>query len=345
MHPVELIQQASSKLLNLFKQQFNRTSDFVYLHQLLYCQHRLKAMEEQLQDEELINEIVDGFMTENFLQFGTSEKWERNYLYISNKEIGGKKVATHVDLFNPEKQIAIEIKNPVFIYPKSTIPSERESYEGADADFFNIPENYLLQAKAQAYLLKEKFPQLKYYLVIKTTTKVFNGERVKFKKVWIVKKITPLNDEEWNKLAEEYLNRSKEPKPVWHWECRYCPLKKSEKCQGAEPELTNQEVEEIKKLYAQYLKLKEELDNIEKTLRWKLKGKSVQIDQKEIGYVEKETTVWKWDEIKKLLTAGELLEFMQPNWRKYGLLEQRLKEKGIPVEVVRETVKKVSFKL
>jgi len=302
-------------------------------------------MEEQLQDEELINEIVDGFMTENFLQFGTSEKWERNYLYISNKEIGGKKVATHVDLFNPEKQIAIEIKNPVFTYPKSTIPSEREIYKGADAEFFNLPENYLLQAKAQAYLLKEKFPQLKYYLVIKTTTKVFNGERVKFKKVWIVKEITPLNDEEWNKLAEEYLNRSKEPKPVWHWECRYCPLRKREECQGAEPELTNQEVEEIKKLYAQYLKLKEELDNIEKTLRWKLKGKSVQINQKEIGYVEKETTVWKWNKIKELLPAEELLEFMQPNWRKYGLLEQRLKEKGIPVEVVRETVKKVSFKL
>ena len=76
MHPVELIQQASSKLLKLFKEQFNRTSEFVYLHELLYCQHRLKAMEEQLQDEELVNEIVDGFMTENFLQFGTNEKWE-----------------------------------------------------------------------------------------------------------------------------------------------------------------------------------------------------------------------------------------------------------------------------
>jgi len=345
MQPVELIQQASSKLLNLFKQQFNRTSDFVYLHELLYCQHRLKAIEEQLQDEELINEVIDGFMTENFLQFGTSEKWEGNYLYISNKEIGRKKVATHVDLFNPEKQIAIEIKNPVFIYPKSQIPTEREIYTDGEADFFNIPENYLLQAKAQAHLLKEKFPQLEYYLVVKTTTKVFNGERVKFKKVWIVKEITPLNNEEWNKLVEDFKARFKEPKPVWHWECRYCPLKKSEKCQGIQPELTNQEVEEIKKLYTQYLKLKKELDNIEKTLRWKLKGKSIQIDQREIGYVEKEATVWKWEEIRKLLTAEELLEFMQPNWRKYGLLEQRLKGKGVPIETVKESVKKITFKL
>jgi len=104
-------------------------------------------------------------------------------------------------------------------------------------------------------------------------------------------------------------------------------------------------VEEIKKLYAQYLKLKEELDNIEKALRWKLKGRSVQIEQKEVGYVERETITWKWEEIKKFLTAEELLEFFQPNWRKYPLLEQKLKEKGIPVETVRETVKKVSFKL
>jgi len=113
-----------------------------------------------------------------------------------------------------------------------------------------------------------------------------------------------------------------------------------------EAELTDQEVEEIKKLYAQYLKLKEELDNIEKALRWKLKGKSVKLgENKEIGYVERETTVWKWDEIKKLFTAEELLEFMHPNWRKYILLEQRLKEKGIPPEIVKETIKKVSFKL
>ena len=345
MKPAELIKNASSKLLKLFKEQFNRTSEFVYLHELLYCQHRLKAMENQLQDEELVNEIVDGFMTENFLQFGTNEKWEGNYFYVSSKEIGGKKIATHVDLFNPEKQIAIEIKNPVFIYPKSQIPTEREIYEGAEADFFNIPENYLLQAKAQAYLLKEAYPELEYFLVLKTTTKVFSGERVKFKKVWIVKEITPLSDEEWNKLVEDYLNRSKEPKPVWHWECRYCPLFKSGECQGAKPELTDEEIEEIKKLYSQYLKLKEELDNIEKALRWKLKGKSVQIDQKEIGYVERENTVWKWDEIRKLFSAEELLEFFQPNWRKYPILEQKLKEKGIPIELVKETVKKVSFKL
>ena len=345
MHPVELIQQASSKLLKLFKEQFNRSSEFVYLHELLYCQHRLKAMEEQLQDEELVNEIVDGFMTENFLQFGANEKWEGNYFFISGKKVNGKKVATHVDLFNPERRIAIEIKNPVFIYPKSQIPAEREIYADGEADFFNIPENYILQARAQAYLLKEAYPELEYFLVLKTTTKVFTGERVKFKKVWIVKEITPLSDEEWNKLVEDYLNRSKEPKPVWHWECRYCPLFKSGECQGAKPELTDEEIEEIKKLYTQYLKLKEELDNIEKALRWKLKGKSVQIDQKEIGYVERENTVWKWDEIRKLFSAEELLEFFQPNWRKYPLLEQKLKEKGVPIELVKETVKKVSFKL
>ena len=337
----QIIEKASKKLLEKFKEEFTDLTDFLRLHKLLYCNKRLEAVEEE---KELINEIIDGFLTENFLRFGIDENWEGNYLFVSDLEIDGKKVATHIDLFNKKEQIGIELKAPIFIYPKGQIPSEKEVYEGKEADYFAIPENYLTQAQVQAFLLKKEYPKLKYFLVLKTTTKVFSENRVRFKKVWIIKEIPPMSEEEFSKLVKRYKENKDLPK--WSWECRYCSLKKKGLCKGVNTEeLTDKEIEEIRELYGKYLKLKEELDNLEKQLKWKLKGKSIKIENREIGYVERESQTWNWEKIKQVLTPEELINFFQPNWRKYKDLEKTLKEKGLAVEEFKEAKITKIFKL
>ncbi len=343
---ISLIEEAKRSLYQKVQESFTREDKFIYLHELLYCPRKKEFEKEygELIEAEQVNEIVDGFLTEEFIAKFGQKTSEHNYLYISNKVIEGKKVATHVDIWM--KDFALELKTPTFIFPKGEVPSEKEYYAGKEAELFSIPENYLLQAKAQAFLLKEKYPELEYYLVLKTTTKVFSPQhkRIKMKKVWIIKEVAPLSKREWENLVEDYLRRKKEGIPKWEWECRYCPYLQYGVCEGKslEPQISEKEVEE---LYLEYLKKKEELSNIENQIRLALKGKSISINGKEIGYVEKESIKWNLEKLKEVCEKDDLCKFVQINWRKHREIEEILKEKGLNPEEFRSVEKIKSFKL
>ena len=343
---ISLIEEAKRSLYQKVQEGFVREDKFVYLHELIYCT-RKKGFEKeygQLIEPEQVNEIVDGFLTEEFIAKFGHKTLEHNYLYISNKVIGNKRIATHVDIWT--KDFALELKTPTFVFPKGEIPVEKEYYIGEEAEMFLIPENYILQARIQKYLLQERYPEIEYYLVVKTITKVYSPQykRMRLKKVWIIKEIEALSDEEWNELVEDYLRRKEKEQPKWEWECRYCPYNQYGICEGFEMKVKLNN-EEIGKLYTEYLKKKEELSNLERELRLKLKGRSVKLGGKEIGYIEKESVKWDLEKLKEVCEKGELCKFVQVNWRKNKEIEKILKEKGLNPEEFRTVEKSKVFKI
>lgn len=322
---LEVLLKIKGRIVEEFRKQFERDRRFLYLHELLQCFE--KSLKEREEEPVLdTNEIIDGILTEEILaRYGN---FERNKLVVSDLEVEGKTIAFHADLWG--NGFSAEVKTPTFVYPKEKVPEEREVY--GDLTIFDIPEHYILQARAQAYILKRKHPDWKHFLVIKTTTKVFVPvqNRIRFKKVWIVGEVQPLSDREWNLLVEFYRQKKT---PLWSWECRYCPFKDS--CEIGKPgeeDFSDKELAEIKGLYTKYLLLKEELENVERQLKRTLSGRSVLLDSKEIGYVTRLKASYDWERIKEVIPPEELLEFFQPDWRKYARLEEKLKEKGFNPE-------------
>lgn len=343
---ISLIEEAKRSLYRKVQEDFIRKDKFIYLHELLYCTRKKEFEKEygELIEPETVNEIVDGFLTEEFIARFGQKTLEHNYLYVSNKRIEGKRVATHVDIW--AKDFAMELKTPTFVFPKGELPPEKEYYIEEEAKMFSIPENYELQAKAQKYLLGEKYPELKYYLVLKTTTKVFSPSlfRVRMKKVWIIKEIEPMSDEEWNELVEDYLIRKEKGKPKWEWECKYCSYREYGICEGEKKEVQIDN-EEITRLYVEYQKKKEELSNVERELRLRLKGKSIEINGKEIGYIEKESIKWNLEKLKEVCEKDDLCRFVIINWRKNKEIEKILKEKGLNPEEFKTVEKSKVFKI
>ncbi|GEM_PF-1574160 len=334
---LETIRSIKEKIAEEFRRQFERDQKYLYLHELLQCFEKSEKEKEKgvLLDT---NEVIDGILTEEILsRYGN---FERNKLVISDLKVEGKTVAFHADLWG--NGFSAEVKTPTFIYPKEKLPVEGEIYE--DLSAFDIPKHYILQARAQAYILKRQNPDWKHFLVVKTTTKVFVPvqNRVRFKKVWIVGEVQPLSDQEWNLLVEFYKQKKT---PLWSWECRYCPFKDSCKDGEAEEDFSDKELVEIKELYTKYLLLKEALENVERQLKRTLSGRSVFLNSKEIGYVTRLKASYDWERIKEIIPPEELLEFFQPDWRKYPRLEEKLKEKGFKPEEFK-TLKEVKvFKL
>jgi len=335
---LEIVKGFKEKVAKEFKEQFERSGEFLYLHELLQCFEKSKREKE----EELLidtNEVIDGILTEEILaKYGN---FERNRLVISNLKVEGKTVAFHADLWG--SRFSAEVKTPTFIYPRDKIPVEKEIYE--DLSIFDIPKHYILQARAQAYLIGRLHSNWNHYLLIKTTTKVFvpSQNRVRFKKVWIVEKVEPLAEEEWNLLVEFYKQRRT---PLWSWECKYCPFRDSCKKQNfSEAELSDKELKELKKLYSEYLLLKEALQNVERRLKILLAGCSVVLENKEIGYINRLRASYNWNRIREILSPEELLEFFQPDWRKYEKLERKLKEKGYRPEEFKRLEEVKVFKL
>jgi len=153
-----------------------------------------------------------------------------------------------------------------------------------------------------------------------------------------------MTDEEWSELVEDYLRRKEKGQPKWEWECRYCPYKQYGICAGEKKEVQIDN-EEIKRLYMEYQKKNEELSNIERELRLRLKGKSIEINGKEIGYIEKESIKWDLEKLKKVCEKDDLYRFVMINWRKNKEIEKILKEKGLNPEEFRTVEKSKVFKI
>jgi len=66
---VKLIEEAKKSLVQKAQETFNRDEDYIYLHQLLQCplKTELESKYGELLEPEKVNEIVDGFLTEDFL--------------------------------------------------------------------------------------------------------------------------------------------------------------------------------------------------------------------------------------------------------------------------------------
>lgn len=209
MEVVKLIEEAKKSLVQKAQETFSRDEGYIYLHQLLQCplKTELENKYGELLEPEKVNEIVDGFLTEDFLKRFSETSMVNNYLFVSDRTVDDKRIATHVDLFS--KSLALEIKTPTFTFPKGEVPVEKEYYTDEEADLFSIPENYMLQARLQCLLLRDRYPNIEYFLAIKTTTKVYSHDlmKVRMKKIWIVKKIQPLTEEEFEKVIRDYLER------------------------------------------------------------------------------------------------------------------------------------------
>ncbi len=346
MEVIKIIEEAKKSLVRKAQETFNRSESYIYLHELLQCPLKieLEGKYGELIEPEKINEIVDGFLTEDFLTRFSGTSMVNNYLFISDRTVNGKRIATHVDLFS--ERLALEIKTPTFTFPKGEVPVEKEYYTEGEADLFNIPENYILQARLQCLLLRDRHPDIEYFLALKTTTKVYSPDlmRVRMKKVWIVKKVQPLTEEEFEKVIRDYLNRKIEGLPGWSWECRYCPFYRNTICEGKQKEEVVNE-EEVLRLYAEYLRKKEELANLENTLKLMLKGRSVQMEGRVIGYVERESVKWDIEKLKEVCEKDELCRFVTINWRRHKEIEEILEAKGLDPEKFRDKQIKREFKL
>ena len=346
MEVVKLIEEAKKSLVQKAQETFNRDGDYIYLHQLLQCplKTELESKYGELLEPEKVNEIVDGFLTEDFLTRSSGTSMVNNYLFVSGRAVDGKRIATHVDLFS--ESLALEIKTPTFTFPRGEVPVEKEYYTDEEADLFSIPENYLLQARLQCLLLRDRYPDIEYFLAVKTTAKVYSPDlmRVRMKKVWIVKKVQPLTEEEFEEVIRDYLERKEKKLPKWEWECRYCPFYRNAMCEGRQKEEAVNK-EEVLRLYAEYLRKKEELANLENTLRLMLKGRSVQMEGRTIGYVERESVKWNVEKLKEVCEKDELCRFVTINWRRHKEIEEVLKAKGLEPEEFRERQVRKEFKL
>jgi len=56
------------------------------------------------------------------------------------------------------------------------------------------------------------------------------------KKIWIMKKIQPFTEEEFEEVIRDYLDRKAKGLPGWDWECRYCPFYRNAICEGRRKE-------------------------------------------------------------------------------------------------------------
>jgi len=99
---------------------------------------------------------------------------------------------------------------------------------GEAAKKLAIPQQYIIQAKAQKYLLslESKLPVIQ-YLFIKALVKT-NG---KMKKYYIIRPVEePISKEELRFYARKHATQSS---PIWEWECAYCTFNKEELCEKA----------------------------------------------------------------------------------------------------------------
>ena len=344
MKVIEMIRSAKRNFFKKNMEEFTRSNDYVYLHELLYCPRKIELQKEY--DNEAISEVtevIDGFLTEEFLTKFSDEKVKNNELFISERKVEGKKVATHVDLLG--RTFACEVKTTTYVYAKQT-PLEKEIYFGKEAENFRIPENYLKQAKLQAFLLSEKM-NVEYYLILKSMTTVFSPKlgKTRMKKIWIVLPVEPATEEEWQKAIEEYEEKKKMMEPFYDWECKYCSFFKV-LCEGKKEEEEKElPKEEILKLYEEYLKKREELKSLEMELRKLLSGKSLEVAGKTIGYCERESEVWNLEKLVEVLEKEELTEVLTVNWRKKEKLRELIKRKNLDEREIVEVVKRREFRL
>jgi len=224
---LEVVRSAKERLFkDVFLSYSREYKKYTYLHEILQCPQKAEFEREEPEAQLTLadsNEVVDGFLTEEFIARFSQVPVKTNELVVSKRQVNGKPLAFHVDLTG--EGWGAEVKTPVYLFVKKDypLPEEKEFFVGP------IPEHYELQARMQAFLLSEVRPLKEFWLLIKTTTKARaeNG-RVRMKKVWILKEVSPLSKEEFLSHLSRWERAKEEGAPLMEWECKYCLWK--DKC-------------------------------------------------------------------------------------------------------------------
>ena len=326
---------------------------------LIYCPLKARFREEHPEIEADSLEIDDGFYFEKEVKEALLSLWgakrvrlEEELPYKSDK---GLKINGHLDIaiIGKKKVIGLELKNMKLAYhnlPYDSVPEEAKFI--ADPELIkriSIPENYMLQAKIQKYLLEQKYSPkpVEHYLFIKTMVKL-NGSGLK--KVFIIRKTEEnITREELETLIEKFME---DETPRYPWECGFCPYRKAGICEGMENTETlkvpTEELPEpVQEALNEYLLLNLRIKDLEDYLKKELKGRKVEVTNgngrpKTIGYMEK--TKYDWDLQKVFQLLGDnILDYVTVNWRKREDLEMVLAER-VALSEVRTTRRVLEWK-
>jgi len=323
-----------------------REQDTVGITDLLYCP--LKAHYRKLYPDLKPDsaEVDDGFVFEHLLRkaavtlWGNRVKPELPLPTVPYETKSGLKIQGHPDLVIIGKKavLVIEAKSMNFLlHNLKTINGK--FITGEDAYSTTIPEHYIEQAKLEKFFAEKTFNKpVTHYLFIKTLTRV-NGST---KKVYVLRRTkensTP---KEIEKLAQDFLER-KEPRQPW--ECRYCVYHSADVCPGIETEhapVPTQASEEIRLALEELNTLRNREKELTNYLKRKLAGKQIQLGNKTIGWITKQTYQWNMERLKKKLGL-KLLDYTWINWRKTKDLEKLL---GDEVSAFREVVTRKVFEI
>ena len=326
---------------------------------LIYCPLKAQFREEHPEIDADSLEIDDGFYFEKEVKEALLSLWgdkrvklEDDLPYQSSK---GLNINGHLDiaLIGKKKVVGLELKNMKLAYhnlPYDSVPEDAKFI--ADPELvkrISIPENYILQAKIQKYLLEKKYSPkpVEHYLFIKTMVKL-NGSGLK--KVFIIRKTEEsITREELEALIQNFME---DKNPRYPWECGFCPYKKAGICEGKEitetAKVPTEELPEaVQEALSEYLLLNSRIRDLEDYLKKELKGRSVEVTNgsgrpKTIGYLER--TKYDWDLRKVFQLLGEnVLDFVTVNWRKREDLEMLLAER-VALSEVRSTRKVLEWK-
>jgi len=194
---------------------------------LLYCPLKWEFRQRYPEIKSHSVEIDDGFAWELTVKealktrFGSENVEEEKVLLY---EVGdGFTVEGHLDVYVKSLGIGIELKHTKLTIVDFEVQPDMEDIIEVDnplSERIPVNEHYLLQAKAELFLLRRENPDAEVRLWIKTTLKGKNG---RFKKAVYEKVITePMKEEDFLKLIRDFKEK-KEPR--YNWECRYCSYK------------------------------------------------------------------------------------------------------------------------
>jgi CRISPR/Cas system-associated exonuclease Cas4 (RecB family) len=194
---------------------------------LLYCPLKWEFRQRYPEIKSYSVEIDDGFAWELAVKealknkFGSENVEEEKVLLYKTED--GFTVEGHLDVYVKPLCIGIELKHTKLTLVDFEVQPDMEDIIETDnplSERIPVNEHYLLQAKAELFLLRREDPDAEVRLWIKTTLKGKNG---RFKKVIYEKVITePMKEEEFLRLIRDFKEK-KEPR--YNWECRYCPYK------------------------------------------------------------------------------------------------------------------------
>jgi len=319
---------------------------------LIRCpqQAKLRLLYPEMKPDTL--EIDDGYLHEKITKQAILNVYPKNTLIEpavpeNPIEVENVLIQGHPDVVIEGKKaiIAIEIKCMNFL-PGYRLPSQHEKFiYGEDAKRLIIPEQYIIQARAQKYLLSLKADkQVIQYLFIKALVKI-NG---RMKKYYVIRQVEDaLREEEIRFYARKHATQSS---PIWDWECAYCTFNQEGLCERAvkpAPRLLLPETlpEDVRNAIERLQELRREMKDLESYLKKALYGKKVIITkdgkEREIGWVAREVARWDVEGIIKKLGIKSA-QYLRVNWRRTRQLEEALREE---TESLREMQTVIDFKI